>query len=323
MTVSADGRSERLRLALPELLRPHVEPGLPDGVEVTWFADGRDAAAAVGDSEVLYLHFWPRGQIEAAIAAGTSLRWIAASAAGVDVLPLAMIRERGIMLTSGAGLHVVPVGEFTVMCMLAAAKDLPALVRAHDRREWLQAPRRRELRDSRALVLGYGAIGRGIAELLGAFGVEVTGVRRDPRGEPGVIGPGEWRERLPEFDWVIIAAAATEANRGMIGAPELAAMQRSAWLINIARGSLIDEAALAAALHEGQIAGAYLDVTATEPLPADSPLWTAPGAIITSHSSGAASTRMAERAAARLLENVSRYRRGEPLLALVDFDRGY
>lgn len=315
--------SGHLKLALPELLRPYVQAGLPDDVAVRWFKNGRDAADAAGDSEVLYLHFWPRQQIEAAIAAGTSLRWIATTAAGVDVLPLAMIRERGIMLTSGAGLHVVPVGEFTVMCMLAAAKDLPALVRAHDRREWLQAPSRRELRDSRALVLGYGAIGRAIAKLVEPFGVDVTGVRREPGGEPGVIGLDDWRERLPEFDWVILAAAATKKNRGMIGARELSAMRRSAWLINIARGSLIDEAALVEALGGSQIAGAYLDVTATEPLPADSPLWTAPGAIITSHSSGAASTRMAERAGARLLENLSRYRRGAPLVGLVDFERGY
>lgn len=323
MTHSAGGSPDRLRLALPELLRPFVEAELPVGVEVRWFSDGRAAAAAAADSEVLFLHFWPREQIEAAIAAGKALRWIAAAAAGVDVLPLAMIRERGIMLTSGAGLHIVPVGEFVVMCMLAAAKDLPALVRAHDRREWLQAPSRRELRDSRALVLGYGSIGRAIAELLEPFGVVVTGVRRHPDGEPGVIGPGDWRERLPEFDWVIIAAAATEENRGIIGAPELAAMQSSAWLVNVARGSLIDEAALAEALRRKQIAGAYLDVTATEPLPAASPLWTAPGAIITSHSSGAATTRTAARAGARLLENLSRYRRGEPLIGLVEFERGY
>ena len=166
-------------------------------------------------------------------------------------------------------------------------------------------------------------IGRAIAQLLEPFGVIVTGVRRDPCGEPGVIGPDDWRERLPEFDWVIIAAAATEENRGMIGARELAAMQRSAWLINIARGSLVDEGSLVRALHDEQIAGAYLDVTAPEPPAPDSSLWTAPGAIITSHSAGAASTRMAERAGARLLENLSRYRQGEPLVGLVDFERGY
>jgi phosphoglycerate dehydrogenase-like enzyme len=312
-----------VRIAVPEVLRPHVEAGLPDDVEVSWFADGRDAARAVGDSELLYLHFWPRAQLEAAVAAGGSLRWIAATHAGVDLLPLELIRERGITLTSGAGLHVVPVGEFVVLCMLAAAKDLPALVRAHDRHEWLQAPSRRELRDSRALVLGYGAIGRAVAELLKPFGVEVTGVRRQPADEPGVIGAGEWRGRLAEFDWVIIAAAATEETRGMIGADELAAMRPSAWLINIARGSLVDEAALVKALQRRQIAGAYLDVTATEPLRADSPVWSAPGIIVTSHSSGAASTRIAERAGARLLENLGRYRRGEPLVGLVDLARGY
>jgi phosphoglycerate dehydrogenase-like enzyme len=312
-----------LKVALPELLRPHVVAGLPDGVAVRWFADGAAAAGAVGDSEVLYVHFWPRPQLEAAITAGHSLRWIQASAAGVDLLPLDLIRERGIMLTGGAGLYIVPMGEFVVMCMLAAAKDLPALVRAHDRREWLQAPSRRELHDSRALVLGYGAIGRAVAKLLAPFGVEVTGVRRHPDGEPGVLGPEDWRQRLPEFDWVIVAAAATDETRHIIGAAELDAMKSSAWLLNVARGSLVDEAALVQALRAEQIAGAYLDVTATEPLPPESPLWRAPNTIVTSHSSGPASTRIAERAGARLLENLGRYRRGEELVGLVDFDRGY
>jgi phosphoglycerate dehydrogenase-like enzyme len=312
-----------VRIALPELLRPHVESGLPDDVEVRWFADGGDAADAVRDSEVLYLHFWPRPQLEAAITAGHALRWIQASAAGVDLLPLELIRERGIMLTGGAGLYVAPVGEFVVLCMLAAAKDLPALVRAHDRGQWLQAPSRRELSDSRALVLGYGGIGRAIAKLLEPFGVDVTGVRRHPAGEPRVIGPGDWRERLPEFDWVIVAAAATEETRNIIGAAELAAMKPSAWLVNVARGSLVDEVALVDALERRELAGAYLDVTATEPLARDSSLWRAPNALITSHSAGAASTRIAERAGARLLENLGRYRRGEELVGLVDIARGY
>lgn len=317
------GDAARLKVALPELLRPYVAAGLPDDVEVRWFADGAAAADAVRDSEVLYLHFWPRPQLEAAIRAGQSLRWIQASAAGVDLLPLGLIRERGIVLTGGAGLYTVPVGEFVVLCMLAAAKDLPALVRAQDRGEWLQAPSRGELRDSRALVLGYGGIGRAVATLLEPFGVGITGVRRDPRGEPGVIGPDDWRARLPEFDWVIVAAAATDETRDIIGAAELAAMKQSAWLVNVARGSLVDEAALVQALEHREIAGAYLDVTATEPLPADSPLWSAPRAVITSHSAGAASTRIAERAGARLLENLVRYQRGEELVGLVDLERGY
>ena len=151
----------------------------------------------------------------------------------------------------------------------------------------------------------------------------VTGVRTEPRDEAGVIGAGEWRARLGEFDWVILAAAATPQTQGMLGAPELAAMRPSAYLINIARGALVDEVALAEALHDGQIAGAYLDVTVHEPLPPDHPLWSAPGAIITAHSSGAATTRMAERAAALFLENLDCYARGEALRNEVDLERGY
>jgi phosphoglycerate dehydrogenase-like enzyme len=148
-------------------------------------------------------------------------------------------------------------------------------------------------------------------------------VRSDPRGELGVIGPADWRARLGEFDWVILAAAATPETREMIGGRELAAMRASSYLINIARGALVDEDALARALHERQIAGAYLDVTVREPLPPDHPLWSAPSAIVTAHSSGAATTRMFERAGALFAENLRRYVGGHPLLNVVDLDRGY
>lgn len=312
-----------MRIALPELLRPYVEGATRTAGEIVWYESGSDAADAASDCDVLYVHFWSREQIAAAIEAGKGLRWVATTAAGVDFLPLAAMRERGIVLTSGAGLPTIPVSEFAVMCVLSAAKNLPALVRAHDRHEWVQAPGRAELFESRALIVGYGAIGRAIAERLRAFDVAVTGVRTEGRDEAGVIGAGEWRARLGEFDWVILAAAATPQTQGMIGVPELAAMRRSAYLINIARGALVDEVALAEALHDGQIAGAYLDVNVREPLPADHPLWSAPGAIVTAHSSGAATTRMAERAAALFLENLGRYARGEALRNALDLERGY
>ncbi len=312
-----------MRVAVPELLRDHVEGAIPEDVEIIWYETGSDAAAAAVQSEVLYVHFWSREHIAAAVDAGTRLHWVATTAAGVDFLPLEAIRERGIVLTSGAGLPTIPVAEFAVLCVLSASKNLPALVRAHDRREWVQAPGRAELFESRALIIGYGSIGRAIAERLRTFGVSVTGVRGGPRGEPGVIGPAEWRARLGEFDWVILAAAATPETRGMLGARELAAMRASAYLINIARGALVDEDALARALRERQIAGAYLDVTVREPLPADHPLWSAPGALITAHSSGAATTRMFERAGALFAENLGRYVSGHPLLNVVDLERGY
>ena len=312
-----------MRIAVPELLRSYVDGATPDEVEVVWYESGPEAAHAARDCDVLYVHFWSREQIAAAVDAGTNLRWVATTAAGVDFLPLAAMRERGIALTSGAGLPTIPVAEFAVLCVLAGAKNLPAMVRAHDRHEWVQAPGRAELFESRALIVGYGSIGRAIGTLLRAFDVSVTGVRTDPRGEAGVIGAGEWRARIDEFDWVILAAAATPETRGMSGADELAAMRPSAYLINIARGALIDEDALAEALHERRIAGAYLDVTTREPLPPDHPLWSAPGAIITAHSSGAATTRMFERAGALFVANLGRYLHGDPLINLVDLERGY
>jgi phosphoglycerate dehydrogenase-like enzyme len=312
-----------VRIALPELLRAHVEPALPDDVDVAWYAAGAEAAGAARDAEVLYLHFWSREQCEAAVQAGGRLCWVATTAAGVDFLPISLLRERRILLTSGAGLHTIPVAEFALMCVLAAAKNLPALVRAHDRHEWLHAPGRAELRNSSALVIGYGSIGRAIGELLRGFGVDVTGVRRDPDDEPGIIGANEWRPLLARFDWVIIAAASTDETRNMIAASELAAMRRTAWLINIARGALIDEAELATALQRGEIAGAFLDATVREPAPPDDPLWLAPNAIVTAHSSGAATTRLPERSAALFLDNLGRYRGGEPLRNLVDLKLGY
>lgn len=312
-----------MRIAVPELLRAQLEPALPAEVDVAWYAAGADAGEAARDAEVLYLHFWPREQNEAAVREAERLRWVTTTAAGVDLLPLSLLRERGIVLTNGAGLHTIPVAEFALLCVLAAAKNLPALVRAHDRHEWLQAPGRGELHGSRALVVGYGAIGRAIGDLLRGFGVDVTGVRLKPGGEPGVIGVQEWRPRLGEFDWVILAAASTDETRNMIGSSELAAMQPRAWLINIARGALVDEQALTSALERGDIAGAFLDTTVREPAPPDDPLWSTPNAIVTAHSSGAATTRIPERSAALFLDNLARYRRGAPLVNVVDLELGY
>ncbi len=198
------------------------------------------------------------------------------------------------------------------------------MVRAQDRREWLRdAPGKVELEDSRALIIGYGAIGRRIGRMLEGFGVHVTGVRRSLAGEPDMLGPNEWKPRLGEYDWVIVAAPATSETAHLIGASELAAMKPSAFLVNIARGTLVDQQALIAALEQRQIAGAHLDVTDPEPLPAEHPLWVTPNALITMHLSGRAQTRMFERAAKLFLDNLARFRAGEPLINEVDLDLGY
>jgi phosphoglycerate dehydrogenase-like enzyme len=164
-------------------------------------------------------------------------------------------------------------------------------------------------------------IGRLIGERLKAFGVGVTGVRRSP--DPDCIGPDAWRGRLGEFDWVVLAAPSTSETQAMIGAEELAAMKPSAWLINIARGNMIEEAPLLDALHSRTIAGAFLDPTDPEPLPADHPLWSAPNCMITMHLSGRSQTKMFARAAALFLDNLEAFRAGRPLRNVADLDAGY
>ncbi len=193
---------------------------------------------------------------------------------------------------------------------------------AQDKHEWLQdSPGKIELFGSNALLLGYGAIGKLIEERLTTFGVEVTAVRRSA-GE-NTLTPDQWRAKLGEYDWVIIAVPATPETDGMIGAAELAAMKPTATLINIARGSVVDQDALVTALRGAQIGAAFLDVTTPEPLPADHPLWSLDNAHITMHLSGRAQDKMHIRAAERFLENLKRYQAGEPLEPQVNLELGY
>jgi phosphoglycerate dehydrogenase-like enzyme len=149
----------------------------------------------------------------------------------------------------------------------------------------------------------------------------VTVVRRTPG--PTSLAPDAWRARLGEFDWVILAVPATAETDSMIGADELATMKQSAILVNIARGSVVEQDALIHALRDKQIGGAFLDVTTPEPLPADHPLWTLDNAQITMHLSGRAQDKMFVRSADRFFENLDRYRKGEKLEPLVNLDLGY
>ena len=208
------------------------------------------------------------------------------------------------------------------MGMLTVAKGYRDVVRAQERREWLMdSPGKVELYGSKALLLGYGAIGKLVEERLKAFAVDVTVVRRTPGAN--TLTPDQWRGRLGDFDWVILAVPATPETDGMIGASELAAMKPTATLINIARGSVVDQDALVAALDSRQIASAFLDVTTPEPLPSDDPLWSLDNAHITMHLSGRAQDKMFIRSAQRFLENLDRWRKAEAVEPRVDLTLGY
>ena len=313
----------RLTAVLPALARPLLEPRLPDDMEVAWFRTPDDARAMIVDADIAWIDMSPTEHIRTAITgAGPRLKWVSTLYAGLDAFPLDDLRRRGAIVTNGAGINAIAVAEYAVMGVLVAAKRFDEVLRAHDRHEWPKdAPGKIELFDSRALIIGYGAIGRLIGERLSAFGVAVTGVTRS--GRDGTITPDAWRARLGEFDWVILAAPSTDATKAMIGAGELAAMKDSAWLINIARGDMIDDDALIAALHDGGIAGAFRDPTSPEPLPVDPALWDAPNTMITMHWSGRSQTRMFERASALFLRNLTAFRAGHAMENVADLDAGY
>jgi phosphoglycerate dehydrogenase-like enzyme len=214
------------------------------------------------------------------------------------------------------------IAEYVVMLMLVHAKGYREVVRAQDRHEWLSdSPGKMELAGSRALLLGMGAIGGLVKTRLEAFDVDVVPVRRS--AAPGALGPDQWRERLHEFDWVILAVPATPETDAMIGAAELAAMKPSAVLVNIARGAVVDQDALVTALQAKAIGGALLDVTTPEPLPQGHALWSLENAHLTMHLSGRAQSKMFVRSAERFIENCRRYVAGEPLAPIFDPARGY
>lgn len=313
-----------LIIVLPALARPLLEPHLPADVEVRWFTDAAQAKAMAAGAEIGWLDMQDRHAVADAIAAGAELKWVSTIYAGMDAFPLDLMRARGTVMTNGVGINTVAVAEYALLAMLSCAKALPEIVRAQDRREWLpDSPGKVELEESRALILGYGAIGRAIGDRLKAFGVNVTGVRRSPGGEQGVIGPDAWRQRLGEFDWIVLAAPATAETQAMIGAAELAAMKRDAWLINFARGTLVDQGALIETLRQRRIAGAFLDVVDPEPLPVDNPLWSLPNVTLSMHASGRAQTRMFLKSGTLFLDNLARYRAGQPLVNQVDLVLGY
>ena len=312
-----------MKAVLPGIARPLLEPHLPAGLEVAWFTGPADAKEAIADADIAWVDMQPTSLVADTIrAAGPKLRWVSTIYAGLDAFPLDFLRERHVTVTNGAGVNAIAVAEYAVMGVLVGAKRFDEVLRAHDRREWPKdAPGKFELAESRALIVGYGTIGRMIGDRLAAFGVEVTGVTRS--GREGTITPDQWRERLGDYDWVILAAPSTGETKAMIGASELAAMKRTAWLVNIARGDMIDDDALIAALKAGQIGGAFLDPTSPEPLPPEHPLWKAPNCIITMHLSGRSQTRMFERAGALFLRNLAALMNGRAMENVADLAAGY
>jgi len=260
------------------------------------------------------------------------LKWIHSTAAGVAQLMYPELRDSGILVTNPSGIFSPPMAEHTMGLLVALARNFPDSVRHQDRSHWGQQdiwdqPQRlTELSGQVLLIVGFGSIGRELARRAHAFDMRVWGVTRSGKGESPhaekIFPASQLEEVLPQADYVVMATPETPQTRHLIGAPQIARMKRGARLINIGRGSLLDEAALMQALRSGTLGGAALDVTSTEPLPLESPLWHAPNLFLTPHTS-AVSDRLWHRQTALLVDLLERWFDGREMFNQVDFARGY
>lgn len=325
-----DEQLERLRAVSPRL----------DIVQRSISRDNEDTAPMfTGVEEVFYGMRPPRN-----LGVAPNLRWVQLHSAGINHVIDQPIWETGITLTTLSGVHAVPIGEFAVGMMLTLARRFSRIVRLQERSEWpkdkWQALLGSELHGKTLGIVGYGSIGREIGRIakLG-FGMRLLVVRREGSrvasgyiergvGDPEGRLPDEWLrpEALPDLlarsDFVVLALPLTPATQRLIGENELRAMRPGAFLINIARGGLLDENALARALREGWIAGAGLDAFNDEPLPRESALWKFENVLVSPHVS-AATPHYDERAVELFGENLRRYLAGRDLLNVVDRAAGY
>src|SRR6266699_3881968 len=263
------------------------------------------------------------------------LRWLQCSSAGVDGLrPTGVLdTDSGVIVTTATGIHATIISEYVFGSILMFNRNWPEMVRLQDRHIWPRSASwynlgARELVDQALGIIGLGHIGRRVAQLGQAFGMHVLATRRtvsDGEKDPDVdeLYPMEQLQELLRLsDYVVLAVPLTQGTEKLIGEAELRAMRPNAYLVNIARGRVVDEKALIRALQERWIAGAGLDVTEEEPLPANSPLYSMPNVILTPHISGL-SAHYDKRLTALFAENLQRYRSGQPLRNRYDPERGY
>ncbi len=285
-----------------------------------------DAEEALANARVLLRGGVPASVLDHIIARAPRLEWIHSFSAGVERVATAAVREHSLLVTNARGVFSRPIAEYVVMWCLAIARRLPQLLELQRERTW-QPLRGRELASLTVGIVGYGSIGSEIARLLQPFGTAIVATRRRPElgaAEANVqlMGDDRLDELLSASDVVVIAAPLTESTAGMIGAPQLQEMRESGWLINIARGRLIDELGLRRALESGWIAGAVLDVFNEEPLPPESPLYGTPNLIVTPHTSWS-SDRVVDRSIDLFVENLQRFAAGQALENVVDLEAGY
>jgi phosphoglycerate dehydrogenase-like enzyme len=304
-----------------------LRAGFPD-VTFTeaWTID--EVVAGIADIDIAFSPF----VTPAALQRARRLKWVHSSAAGVGSLLTPDMIASDIIVTNTRGAHAAAMAEHVIMMLLAMTRQLPLAVKAQGERRWVQrevydTPTVFIMRGRRMGIIGLGAIGSEVAKLASAIGMRVSAVRKHvdaprPDGVDRVYPPEQLDRLLAESDAVVVCPPLTRETRGLIGARELGLMKRTAFLINVGRGKLIDEAALVEGMRNGVIAGAGLDVVAHEPLDPASALWTLHNVLITPHVSTARHD-FWEAVIEVFAKNLIRYRAGEPLVNVVDKRLGY
>jgi phosphoglycerate dehydrogenase-like enzyme len=289
-----------------------------------------ESVDAIRDAEV-YLGFGiPRDLFDAA----RKLKWVHSAAAGVGTSLHPGMVASDIQLTNSAGIHSIPIAEYVIAGVLHFFRGLDVASQQQRESRWdksfFVAPDSpvREVGGARVLVVGAGGIGGQVAVRFRALGATCVGVRRNPdlgvpSGFQRVIGPDELDSELPEADVVVLTAPLTAESKGFFTAERLKLLKKGSILVNVARGALIDEQALANELRDGHLRGAVLDVFQQEPLAADSRLWQLRSVLLTPHISPVSPGRFWPRALELFVDNWRRYDRGEPLRNLVDKQAGY
>ncbi|MGW1585992.1 D-2-hydroxyacid dehydrogenase [Streptomyces sp. NPDC002386] len=282
--------------------------------------DAAGLAARLPDADVLLVwDFTSHAVREAWPGEGPRPRWVHTASAGVDHLMCPELAASDTVVTNARGIFDQPIAEYVAALVLAVAKDLPRTLELQRERTWRHRETRR-VAGTRACVVGSGPIGRAIARTLKALDVTTALVGRVPR--TGVHGPGDLDRLIARADWVIAAAPLTEQTHHMFDTRRFGVMQPSAVFVNVGRGQLVDEDALAQALRRRWIAGAALDVFTAEPLPADSPLWGLPGLVVSPHMSGD-TVGWRDELGSQFVELYERWAAGRSLLNVVDKKRGY
>ncbi len=266
------------------------------------------------------------------IAAAKKLKWIHSTATAVHALMSPELRSSDIIVTNARDVHGPVVAEHAMAMIFALAKRLPQAMRYQEQKHWAQQDLwdadvpPRELRDSTLCILGLGGIGRPLANLAKCIGMRVIGVREHAAKHVDnvdvIYGFHQLDEALKQADFVVLALPVTPKTDCLMNAERLALLKRTAYLVNVGRGVLIDEPALIGALRENSFAGAALDVTTREPLPSDSPLWEMDNVLITPHVAGL-TDQMWERHYQTFAENLKRFQQNQPLLWVVDKQVGY